>query len=115
MLLHQVATDVNATTLIELIGIKIAAKSGDMCPVTAKPSPTILYIKLIAKVIFTIVIASLQNFKYFSKSTNLTPAMITSDDGVKEFVSSATAMPTLLCFKAPASFKPSPNMATLCW
>lgn len=31
-----VATVVNATTLIELKGIKIAATTGDNCPVTAK-------------------------------------------------------------------------------
>ena len=42
VLRHQVEIDVNATTLIELIGIKIAANNGDMCPVTAKLKPMIL-------------------------------------------------------------------------
>ena len=57
--LNQVAAEVNATTVIELIGIKIAANNGDIFPVTAKDNPTILYRKLMIKVAFTIVIASL--------------------------------------------------------
>ena len=49
------ATDVNATTVIELIGIKIAATKGERFPDTANPKPTILYRKLMIKVIFTII------------------------------------------------------------
>lgn len=39
-----VQTVVNATILMELNGIKIAAITGDNCPVTAKYNPTALYI-----------------------------------------------------------------------
>ena len=38
-----VVSVVNKTTLMELKGIKIAATTGDNCPVTAKYKPTILY------------------------------------------------------------------------
>lgn len=60
MLLIQVAIDVNATTVMELIGINIAANSGDIRPKTATLIPMILYIKLMRKVSFTIAIASWQ-------------------------------------------------------
>jgi hypothetical protein len=38
----QVASEVKITTLIELIGIKIAATKGDKCPVTATETPITL-------------------------------------------------------------------------
>ena len=57
--LNHVDNEVNATTLIELIGIKIAATKGDISPITAIVNPTTLYNKLMTNVIFTIVIASL--------------------------------------------------------
>lgn len=44
---------------MELKGIKIAATTGDNCPVTAKYKPTILYKKEIAILILIIVIVPL--------------------------------------------------------
>ena len=41
-LLSHVESVVNVTTVIELIGIKIAAKSGCISPATANPTPTTL-------------------------------------------------------------------------
>ncbi|MPN51472.1 hypothetical protein SDC9_199118 [bioreactor metagenome] len=42
MLRYHVAAEVNATTDIELIGIRIAAKSGETYPATAKLTPITL-------------------------------------------------------------------------
>lgn len=50
---------VNITMLMELIGIKIAATTGDKFAVIAKDSPTILYKKETVKLSLIIVIACL--------------------------------------------------------
>lgn len=55
---NHVDSEVNATTLIELIGIRMAATSGDILPMIAIVKPTTLYRRLTTNVILTIVIAS---------------------------------------------------------
>lgn len=61
--LNHVDNEVNATTLIELKGIKIAANKGDISPRTAAVKPTTLYRKLIPNVNFTMIIASFVSAK----------------------------------------------------
>jgi len=53
---------VNATILIELKGINIAAITGANCPVTAKYKPMILYINDSKKLHFIILIADFEIF-----------------------------------------------------
>ncbi len=45
----------NATTEMELMGIKIAATTGDKLPVKAKAIPTMLYMIEMTKLNFTMV------------------------------------------------------------
>ena len=55
-----VAKVTNTTTVMELSGIKIAAKTGDNKPWTAKVNPTMLYKKEMIKLTIIIRILPLQ-------------------------------------------------------
>jgi len=72
-----------ATTLTELIGIRMAAISGDRVPCTAKNKPTRLYKKEMKKLIFTIFIAVCVNFKKSNIAENFDDSIIPSQAGEK--------------------------------
>ena len=100
------------TMLILLAGIKIAATMGDKMPRTANDKPTILYNIERTKLAVTMLLPDLAKAINLSSNFTFAPSRIASQAGENCEVLSLTAIPTLLCIKAPASFNPSPNINT---
>src|SRR5690606_32073312 len=108
-----VAIVVKTTILMELKGINMAATTGSSRPVTAKETPTTLYINDSTKLHFTILMADFDKLIKSLRLLNLTASKIASHAGEKTLTFSEIAMPTLLWASAPASFSPSPIIKTL--
>lgn len=73
----------NATTLTELMGIRMAAISGDKVPCTAKNNPIKLYRNEMIKLIFTTFIAECVNFRKSNSPENFDDSMMPSQAGEK--------------------------------
>lgn len=91
-----VLTVVKITILIELRGIKIAATTGDNCPVTAKYNPNILYINDNTKLNLMMLIASLETIRKSHNWLNLVESKMASHAGENTLMFSEIATPMLL-------------------
>ncbi len=94
------------------MGIKIAANTGERLPEMAQLKPIELYTIDNRKLTFTILTLVWQKRINLCSSLNCVASASTSQAGKNAWISSVKAMPTSLCFKAPASLSQSPIMST---
>src|SRR5665647_724155 len=100
------------TILMLLAGISMAATIGERVPCTAKESPIILYKMESVKLAATIILPDLAYARNWWIIPILLLSIMASQAGENCAVLSLTAIPVSLCIRAPASFRPSPNINT---